>query len=260
MTTRSELEKSVAELFFGITLGAFVSFFVVFVGLFATLSEGYTELLEWPNMLIFVAVPAFVFWLFGRKSKWSWEVDGRFPLLIGVAAGMTWAYCILERDYGEKELLYCGYISPIEKSCVVHVRKQGNYYYIRSVAYLPDMGEKPVEHFVYDQEGIDSHEFKFDSFGCILFDHVRFNEDSPLSSSTDESWPDYTVYLVTKVEELKNDPISDEDVAIMRAHLRSDAPLPVINRRAYMKSKYDGWTGSGKAVRQLLEGSQQWRD
>lgn len=245
MTTRSKLEKSVAELFFGITWGAFVSFFVVFVGLWAIMSEGYTELLEWPNMFIFIAVPAFVFWLFGRKSKWNWEVDGRFPLLIGITAGMAWAYYVLERDYSKKELLYCGYISPIEKSCVVHVRKQENYYYIRSVTYLPDKGEKPVELIVYDQEVIDSHEFKFDSFGCISFDHVRFDKDSSLPSSTDESWPDYTVYLVTKVEELENNPISDEGVAIMRAHLRSDAPLSVIKRRAYMKSKYDGWTGSG---------------
>jgi hypothetical protein len=62
-------------------MGAFMSFFVVYVGLWATtLSEGFTELLEWPDMLIFVAIPAFVFWLLGRNPKWNWEFAGRFPL------------------------------------------------------------------------------------------------------------------------------------------------------------------------------------
>ena len=241
MTTRIKLETSVTELFVGITMGAFMSFFVVYVVLWAaTLSEGFTELLEWPDMLIFVAIPVFVFWLLGRNSKWNWEFAGRFPLLIGVTVGMAWGYYDLERNYSEKELLYCGYISPLEKSCVVHVSKQESEYYIRSVTYLPDNGEKPVEHFVCDPVAIESHEFKFDSFGCILFNHVQFDEWSEQSLSTDGTWPDYTVYLVSKVEELKNDPISDEGVAIMRAHVRSDAPLPVIKRRAYMKSKYGG--------------------
>lgn len=252
MTTRSKLETSVTELFFGIAMGAFVPSFVVFVCLLATLSEGYTWLQQWPDMLIFVAIPAFVFWLFGRKSKWNWDFEGRFPLLIGVTAGMAWGYFVLEADYSDKDLFYCGYISRIEKNCVVQIRKQDRDYYIRSVTYLPDNSEKPVEHFVCDLVGIESHEFKFDSFGCILFDQVQFDERSEPSLTTDGTWPDYTVYLVTKVSELKKDPISDEGVAIMRAHVRSDAPLPVIKRRAYMESFKTSKPESNKDVLELL--------
>lgn len=248
MTTRSKLETSATELFVGITMGAFVSFFVVFVCLWATLSEGYTELLQWPDMLIFIAIPAFVFWLFGRKSKWNWDFGGRFPLLIGVTAGMAWGYYVLETDYSDKDLFYCGYISRIEKNCVVQIRKQESVYYIRSVIYLPDNSERAVENFVYDQEVIKSHEFKFDSFGGILFKHVRFDEGSELLSSSDGFKPDFTVYLVSKVEELKNDLISDEGIVLMRAHLKGDTPLPVINLRAYINSRFDGSAKSGNVL------------
>lgn len=240
MTTRSRPEASATELFFTVTMGAFVSFFVVFVCLWATLCEGYTELLQWPDMLIFVAVPTFVFWLFGRKSKWNWEFDGRCPLLIGVTAGMAWGYYVLEADYSEKELLYCGYISEVDQNCIALVKKRQrrysiDYLYTKS---LHDNEELYVAHEIYECEPLDASDFNFKHRDYIKFGDVLIDKKSELLTpdSQNEDPSGITVFLVSKIERFKDDTISDKVKATIRAHLRGDCPDAIVRRREYIES------------------------
>jgi hypothetical protein len=221
-----------------ITLSALTPFFVVFILLWITLSGGYTELMQWPDLVIFVSIPVCVFWLLGRKSKWDWEpLEGRFIVLLGVIAGMGWGYYALEKDCSEKDFLYCGYLINQNKNCIVIVKKQGSRYYIDDLlTEKPNSnGQSIVSHALIDHEAIESHEFDVNRFGCIAFKHVRFQKENGISSlnSADEPMPTCTVYLTSKVEELKEYTLSDRGKAAIRAHLQGDCPDAIAQMRNY---------------------------